>query len=141
MPTTYEKDVAAWAHEQAQLIRERRFDALDIEHLAEEIEDVSRSDKRELASRMTVLLQHLLKWKFQSERRSPSWRATIVAQRDELFDLLEQSPSLRVEMEKGLARAYERALKRAVIETGIEGFPKACPFSLLELQDEAFWPE
>jgi hypothetical protein len=141
MRTTYEKDVAAWAHEQAQHIRERRFDALDIEHLAEEIEDVSRSDKRELISRMTVLLQHLLKWQFQSERRSQSWCATIVAQRDELADLIEQSPSLQSEMVKVLAKAYERAVKRAAIETGIAGFPKSCPFSLDELQDEAFWPE
>jgi Domain of unknown function DUF29 len=141
MATTYEKDVAAWAHEQAQLIRERRFDALDIEHLAEEIEDVSRSDKRELVSRLTVLLQHLLKWKFQPERRSPSWRATIVAQRDELSDLLEQSPSLRVEMETVLSKSYERAVKRAVIETGMTSFPSECPFAIGEIQDEAFWPE
>jgi Domain of unknown function DUF29 len=141
MPHTYEQDVSAWANEQAALIRARRFDALDIEHLAEEIEDVSRSDKRELANRMAVLLQHLLKWKYQSDRRSPSWRATIVSQRDELFDLLEQSPSLRVDMIEGLTKSYCRAVKRAVIETGMTAFPKECPFTLSQIADESFWPE
>jgi hypothetical protein len=141
VPHAYEQDVAAWANEQAILIRARKFDQLDIEHLADEIEDVSRSDKRELSSRMAVLLQHLLKWKYQPERRSPSWRATIVLQRDELSDLLEQSPSLRQEMAGGLDKAYGRAVKRAVIETGMSAFPAECPFTLDEMAQENFWPE
>ena len=73
MNTNYETDVVAWANEQARLIRAGKFDQLDLEHLAEEIEDVGKSEQRELASRMAVLLMHLLKWKFQPERRSKSW--------------------------------------------------------------------
>lgn len=69
MGTSYEKDVVAWAKEQAALLRAGQFSALDIEHLAEEIEDVGKSEQRELANRMAVLLAHLLKWQCQPERR------------------------------------------------------------------------
>ena len=75
--TRYDKDVLLWSQEQARLLRARRFDELDIEHLADEIEDVGKSEKRELASRMAVLLAHLLKWSRQQENRTNSWRATI----------------------------------------------------------------
>ena len=75
--TAYENDVILWAEEQARFLREGRFSELDIEHLADEIEDVGRSEKRELASRMAVLLAHLLKWRLQPEKRSKSWRTTI----------------------------------------------------------------
>ena len=69
MNIAYEKDIVAWANEQAGFIRARRFDLLDLENIAEEIEDVGKSEQRELESRMAVLFAHLLKWKFQSERR------------------------------------------------------------------------
>lgn len=58
--TSYDQDIAAWATEQAALLRAGRFDALDIEHLADEIEDVGKSEQRELANRLTVLIAHLL---------------------------------------------------------------------------------
>ena len=77
MAITYDTDIIAWANEQAALIRARRFDLLDLEHIAEEIEDVGKSEKRELASRMAILLSHLLKWQFQSGRRGASWQRTI----------------------------------------------------------------
>ncbi len=140
MATTYEQDLSAWAREQARLMRERRFEALDIEHLAEEIEDMSRSDRRELTSRLTILLQHLLKWTFQPERRSASWQATILAQRDELADLFEQSPSLRSEWLAMLPKCYARAARRAQLETGMASFPSECPFSPQDLLNEDFWP-
>ncbi|WPL19317.1 hypothetical protein Thiowin_04434 [Thiorhodovibrio winogradskyi] len=73
-----EADIIAWANEQAGLLRSRRFDQLDIAHLVEEIEDVGKSEQRELASRMAVLLAHLLKWAYQCERRTPSWKRTIL---------------------------------------------------------------
>ena len=69
MGTDYETDVVAWASEQARLIRAGRFDLVDREHIAEEIEDVGKSEQRELATRMAVLLAHLLKWQHQPERR------------------------------------------------------------------------
>ncbi|MFM0050350.1 DUF29 domain-containing protein, partial [Caballeronia grimmiae] len=81
MGTPYDKDVVAWAREQAALLRAGKLSAIDIEHVAEEIEDVGKSEQREFASRMSVLLAHLLKWKFQPDRRGNSWRNTIRTQR------------------------------------------------------------
>ncbi len=82
MKASYEADVVVWANEQAELIRAGRFDLLDLEHIAEEIEDVGKSEQRELASRMAVLMSHLLKWQYQPDRRGASWRATIRTQRN-----------------------------------------------------------
>ena len=90
----YDQDFATWTSETARLLRARRFDEIDIEHVAEEIEDMGKSEKRELLSRLSVLVLHLLKWKFQREKRSSSWKATILTQRTELGRLLEDSPSL-----------------------------------------------
>ena len=86
----YEADIMAWAQEQARLLRARRFDALDIEHLAEEIEDVGKSEQRELENRMAVLLAHLLKWQHQPARRGSSW-ATIRHQRQRIGRRLERT--------------------------------------------------
>ena len=77
MSTAYKTDIIAWANEQAAFIRAGRFDLLDLENIAEEIEDVGKSEQRELASRIAVLLSHLLKWQFQSGRRGASWQRTI----------------------------------------------------------------
>jgi hypothetical protein len=92
--TRYDDDVAAWASEQAALIRSGRLDQLDLEHIAEEIEDVGKSERRELASRMALLLARLIKWKYQPERQSNSWRRTIREQRRALGFHLRQVPSL-----------------------------------------------
>ena len=95
MNIAYEKDIVAWANEQAGFIRARRFDLLDLENIAEEIEDVGKSEQRELESRMAVLFAHLLKWKFQSERRSRSWQDTIADQRNMIERRLRKTPSLK----------------------------------------------
>jgi hypothetical protein len=91
---TYETDVVAWAKEQARLLRSGRFDLLDIEHIAEEIEDVGKSEQRELANRMALLLAHLLKWQFQPERQTASWQRTIHEQRNGIKRRLKKSPGL-----------------------------------------------
>ena len=78
---SYEIDVIAWANEQAAFIRAGRFDMLDLEHIADEIEDVGKSELRELESRMAVLLARLLKWQFQPTHRGSSWECTINDQR------------------------------------------------------------
>ncbi len=93
--TEYQKDVIQWAYEQAHFIRSGQFDLLDRENLADEIEDVAKSEQRELASRMTVLLAHLLKWKYQPERQGNSWRLTIKVQRREIAKRLKNTPSLK----------------------------------------------
>lgn len=78
MKYAYDRDIVAWANEQVELIRAGRFDLLDLEHSAEEIEGVGKSEQCELASRMAVLPAHLLKWQFQPERRCASWDAIIL---------------------------------------------------------------
>jgi hypothetical protein len=95
--TRYEEDVVAWASEQARLLRERRFDLLDIAHLAEEIKDVGKSEQseqRELTNRMALLLAHLLKWQMQPGRRGASWQITIRNQRRGILRRLQETPSL-----------------------------------------------
>ena len=138
----YEQDFYAWTQRTAEMLRARRFDEADIEHVAEEIEDMGRRDVRELNSRMRVLLVHLLKWQVQPDQRAGSWRGTISAQRQELDALLEQSPSLRPKLESGLAGNYARAVKRAAAETGLESerFPHACLYRVEQILDEGFLP-
>src|ERR1017187_8904724 len=98
MATTYERDVIAWSQEQAQLLRSGQLTALDIEHIAEEIEDVGKSEQRELANRMSVLLSHLLKWKHQPSLRCASWESTIRAQRNSIERRILKTPSLKASL-------------------------------------------
>jgi hypothetical protein len=85
----YEQDETAWLEAMADLIAQHRFDECDLEHLAEYLHDMARRDRREVESRLTVLMRHLLKWDKQPEKRSGSWKRTIIHQRDELRNLLE----------------------------------------------------
>jgi hypothetical protein len=132
---TYEHDINAWANEQARLLRAGRFDLLDVEHIAGEIEDVGKSEQRELASRMVVLLAHLLKWAHQPDHRGASWQKTITAQRKEISYALEESPSLAPKLQepRWLDMVWARAIAQAVNETGLDCFPEECPWAI---QDE-----
>ncbi len=136
---TYESDIVAWSQEQAGLIRAGRFDRLDLEHIAEEIEDVGKSEQREFASRMAVLLGHLLKWQYQPVRRGASWEKTIKAQRKELAYNLKETPSLRVKLKDPdwLDMVWARAVALAVTETGLDCFPDTCVWSM---DDEVLAP-
>ena len=142
---TYDKDVILWSQEQARLLRARRFAELDIEHLADEIEDVGRSEKRELASRMAVLLAHLLKWSRQPENRTPSWRATINDQRKRIALAIKETPSLKAVMRDPdwQEDVWLDARAEAWKETGLaeEDLPEACPWSMEQAADQGFWPE
>ncbi len=139
---SYEQDFHAWTRRNAELLRAGRFEEADIEHVAEEIEDMGRRDVRELNSRVRVLLAHLLKWQLRPEQRSPSWLGTISAQRQEIESVLEQSPSLRPVLESSLGDNYTRAVKRAAAETGVghERFSGACPYRVEQILDEDFLP-
>ncbi len=143
--TPYEKDVLLWSQEQARALRERDFSKLDIEHLADEIEDVGKSEKRELANRMAVLLAHLLKWRSQPERRSPSWRHTINHQRKRIALLIKGTPSLKTVLGEPDWREemWLDALAQASRETGIDesAFPETSPWDLAEALDADFWPD
>jgi len=128
----YDEDVLAWSQEQARLIRAGRFDLLDVEHVAEEIEDVGKSEQRALADRMAILLAHLLKWQHQPERRGASWERTIKAQRKEIAYHLDETPSLKPKLlePRWLDMVWARALAQAVAETGLDCFPDACPWMM-----------
>jgi hypothetical protein len=120
--------------EQAQLLRAGRFDLLDIEHIAEEIEDVGKGEQRELANRMAVLLAHLLKWQFQPERRGASWRNIIAAQRPRVLLRLKRTPSLKPMLsDQGwLEEIWGDAVADATTETGLplEAFPQSWCWSV-----------
>src|SRR5579863_10257440 len=127
----HDSDFYAWSLEQAGLLRTGRIGEADLETIAEEIESMGRGEKRELVSRLTVLLLHLLKWRHQPDKRGASWRVSIANTRDDLIDLLEDSPSLRASRGVHLASAYKRARRQASVETGLpeKTFPPASPFS------------
>lgn len=139
MGTKYEMDVVAWANEQAQLIRGKRFDLLDLEHIAEEIEDVGKSEKRELASRMAVLLAHLLKWQYQCR----SWSQTINDQRIELNYYLDESLSLRANFdnERWLKMVWAKATSQARQESNLDCFPASCPWKMVDVLTHEWVPE
>ena len=139
----YERDFYAWANEQAALLRAGKLDSADIENIAEEIESMGRSEKRELNSRLRVLLMHLLKWRHQPMLRSKSWSNTIAAQRDDIVDHLADNPSLKDKLPEVLTSAYRKAILDAAAETGIDSstFPSTCPWTYDQIMDAAFWPE
>jgi len=139
----YDQDFATWTSETARLLRARRFDQIDIEHVAEEIEDMGKREKRELLSRLSVLILHLLKWRYQPDKQSPGWQSTIVTQRAALERLLEDSPSLRRTIAASAVKVYPEARRLAVVETGLPAtnFPRECPFSAAEILEDAFLPE
>jgi Domain of unknown function DUF29 len=139
----YETDFYAWTQEQARLLRERRWDDLDLENLVDEVESVGSSEKREIRNRLKVLFTHLLKWKFQPGLRGNSWRRTIREQREVIADIVASSPSLRSYLSHAVRAAYIGATVSASEETGlaIGIFPKECPFSTAEMLDLEFFPE
>lgn len=146
--TLYEEDFYRWSLEQAE--RLRRLAAmranlavpLDLENLAEEIESLGKSQAREQFSRYVVILLHLLKWRYQPERRSRSWRSTVRTQRDELESLYRFSPGLRTQGWAILEEAYGVARKRAARETrlALSTFPETCPFTPEQVEDPEFLP-
>lgn len=134
LPALYERDETAWLEAMAELARHGPADALDLPHLAEYLSDMARRDRREVESRLTVLLAHVLKWVYQADRRSASWRATLVEHRQELARLAGRGV-LRNHAAAVLASAYRDAVERASAETGLppSTFPAECPYALGQL--------
>jgi len=139
----YDTDFYAWSREQAALLRAGQLGEADIERIAEEIESMGRTEKRELISRLAVLLMHLLKWRYQPDFRGVSWRLTIEEQRLRIASHLEDNPSLKAMQVAALSDAYRLAVIGARRETGLpeSTFPAACPWTLETAMDAAFWPE
>jgi hypothetical protein len=136
MSDLYDEDFILWTEQQATLLR-RRADGdlvndaeLDWRNLAEEIEAVGGNTRRDLRNRLTRLLQHLLKWQYQPELRSRSWRATVRTQRQEIEDLLADNPSLRAKLPEFITAAYPRARAAALDETGLLELPEELPFAV-----------
>jgi Domain of unknown function DUF29 len=141
----YDEDFYAWTQEQAALLRARKWHDLDYDNLAEELEALGKRDRRELEHRLEVLVMHLLKWRYQPERRDRSrgWRSTIREQRRRLTRLLRDSPSLRSEVPTLLDDGYPHARGKALDETRLppEALPLTCPWMAVQVLDDAFWPE
>jgi hypothetical protein len=142
MATAYENDIVAWAKEQAYLLRSGQMSALDIEHIAEEIEDVGKSEQRELANRMAILLSHLLKWQYQPERQGSSWQRTIKEQRKAIARRLKNTPSLKAPINdvEWLEDTWSDAVSLAINETGLDCFPEACRWSIEDILAEDWLP-
>ncbi len=138
----YEEDFVAWLEDQAQHARRHETENLDLENIAEELEGMARSDRREIRNRLIVLLVHLLKHKFQPRRRSRGWRATIAEQRQRIAAVIDDSPSLQPFPESIFDRCYTDARLQAALETGLPeaAFPDRCPFSVQDVLDPGWLP-
>ncbi len=139
LSTLYEQDETAWLEAMAELAARGRLSEMDHQHLSEYLADMAKRDRREVFSRLVVLLAHLLKWDHQPDRRSGSWRGTVREQRRELRQLLE-SATLRNHAETVFAEAYAEARRQAADETeqAVETFPEECGWTLdTALSDEA----
>ena len=141
--TERDTDFHAWALRQARLLRSGRYGDADMVHVIEELEDLGASIQRELESRLAVLLAHLLKWRYQSERQSHSWRYTIREQRRRIDRLLRRNPSVRSRLPETLTDAYEDAVLAAARDTGLEdtAFPATLPWTAEQVLSDDFWPE
>jgi hypothetical protein len=142
MKAAYETDIVAWANDQAALLRAGKFSQLDIEHIADEVEDVGKSEQRELANRMAALLAHLLKWQAQPERRGKSWEGTLREQRRMILRRLAKTPSLKTCLSDPdwFADAWSDAKAKAFEDTNIGDFPEICAWTMDEVLDATFFP-
>lgn len=140
--TSYHTDYLRWLEDQARHLRAGDLERLDREHLSEELEGMSRSERRQLRNRLIVLVLHLLKMQCQPERRSRSWGVTVITQRIDIKLLLKESPSLRPTLATILDEIYDTARHEAAQETGLvlERFPATCPFSIEQVLDDEYWP-
>jgi predicted DNA-binding ribbon-helix-helix protein len=127
----YERDFYTWSLEQARLVREGRWDAVDRDNVAEEIESLGREQFNKLTSALRVLMLHMLKWEHQPALRSRSWALSIKAQRAELDDIIADNPGLKPRIGEAISRGYRKASIEAARETGLdeEKFSKTCPYT------------
>jgi hypothetical protein len=139
----YDEGFYAWSRQQAEFLRAGQLGLADIELIAEEIESMGRAEKRELVSRPTVLLLHLLKGRYQPEKHGASWEASVRVLRNRLIDHLDDNPSLKSLLPQAMASTYRDAVLEAVAETGLPAatFPQSAPWSWEETLAAEFWPE
>jgi hypothetical protein len=138
----YDVDYLQWIETTLEKLRNQDYSTVDWGNLIEEIEDMGRSERRRLESNLIVIILHLLKWQFQSEKRSGSWESSMIEHRRRVKKAIQESPSLKPYLEDILADSYIEAVKQAKAETGLprEIFPPECPYSLANIIDDDFLP-
>jgi hypothetical protein len=139
----YDRDYYAWVQEQVTALERGDVTALDLAHLADEVADLGRSQKRAIRSNLGVLLLHLIKWTYQSERRKGGWESSITEHRDRLREELDDSPSLRSYAEELLEDQYRKARRYAAdqMRRSARSIPESCPFTMRQLLDPDYWPK
>ena len=147
----YEQDFHQWIEHHITLLRAGRLNEIDVEHLIEELEGMAGRDRNELVSRLKILIAHLLMWQFQLQQLSErwkefdgrSWQRSIIEQRSEIADQLENIPSLKNNLNELVALAYPKAVKLSVKETKLPSstFPRDCPYTIEQLLNDDFYPE
>ena len=143
MSETYSTDFSDWTRQTAQLLRERRWHEVDLANLIDEVEDLGKSERRAIASQLTRLLLHLLKWHYQPQRRSDSWLDSITDARTQIDLAIQDSPSLKGYPAEQLEDSYRRARRQAATQTKLEisVFPETCQYSLDLVLSEDWLPE
>jgi Domain of unknown function DUF29 len=136
----YEQDFYAWVQEQAALLKARQFEALDLDNLIDEVESLARQERHLLWHRFRTLLTHLVAWWGEIPARCSQWEGVITAQRQELQDILADSPSLAPLALEELAKAWESVRTPSAEQWSNAAFPVACPWTLAQVLDEDFWP-
>lgn len=153
MPETlYERDLQLWIEQTIRQLQNREFDALDIDHLIEELSDLGKSEKNALKSNLTILLAHLLKLMVQQDvpdMMKGSWYSSVLEHRQRVLNNLADTPSLKSFLVEAIEKAYPDARKIAIKEgklakLGIRmseesEYPATCPFSIEQILDEDFY--
>jgi Domain of unknown function DUF29 len=139
----YDEDFYGWTQEQAEYLRAGAWSAVDVAHVAEELDTLGRSEQNAVVSYLEVLLRHLLKWTYQPARRGRSWRRSIRVPRQRIARLMRRNPNLRHELPDFVAEAYADARENAADETGLalDTFPEVCPWAIVQVLDKDFWPD
>ena len=142
MTNLYSTDFNLWTEQTIAALKSGDLQALDLDNLIEEIEAMTRSDKREIFNRLKVLIMHLLKCQYQPQKKTNSWIKTINEQRDQIELVLADSPSLRPYLTSKLGEIYKKAKRDAVTETKLtpETFPTDCPFTEEQILDSEYFP-
>ena len=141
-PTAYDTDFYLWTQQQAALLRQGQTMELDMVNLAEEIEDMGKNNRLALESSLSNVIMHLLKWRYQPERRGTSWKLSIRNGRRQIEKRLKNSPSLKPQLPVIVQEEYPPARENAADETGLPlpTFPDQCPFTVEQLLDVEYWP-
>jgi hypothetical protein len=140
----YETDYYGWVLQQVKLLKAGQLDALDTKNIAEELGDMGKSEYKSLRSALCIVLLHMLKWDFQSDKRSWSWFCSIRTHRRHVLEILDDNPSLKSKKTRAVQQAYQDARDGASAESGLKlgTFPETCPYSWQDILERPFsWDE